>query len=246
MTKLSVNINKLALLRNSRNKNNPDLSWWGKMILEWGAHGLTVHPRPDGRHIRFDDLPTLIKLVRSLKGREFNIEGYPSDDFLAKVKAIRPDQCTLVPDPPHALTSNAGWDFAQNQRLLQNVCRELQTSGIRVSLFLEPQKFNDEQFAALKTIPCQRIELYTEAFADAFEKAAGFEETIALYRDSVDRVNLLKLGINAGHDLNQKNLTSLLQAIPEIEEVSIGHALTCEALVDGFEKTVKNYLGILS
>lgn len=244
MTKLSVNVNKLALLRNSREKNNPNLVWWGRKILEWGSHGLTVHPRPDGRHVREGDVDQLAALIAEWNvGRprtaEFNIEGYPSEDYLKTARRIVPSQCTLVPDPPEALTSNAGWDFVQHQGLLRECVAELRGLGIRVSLFLEPSKFSNVQAEALAKVGCDRVELYTEAYADD-------PTTLKDYVRVANKVSDLGLGINAGHDLTQGNLGALIDAIPAIDEVSIGHALTCEALLDGYETTVKNYLKILA
>src|SRR3984957_11750867 len=168
MTKLSVNVNKLALLRNSRGKNQPDLEWWAEKILEWGCHGVTVHPRPDERHIRRRDLARLAGLVAHHAGAEFNVEGYPSADYLALVKEARPDQCTLVPDPPEALTSNAGWDFVLHEKFLTETTKRIRDLGTRVSLFLEPKKFDKVQADCLEKIGCDRVELYTEDYADAF------------------------------------------------------------------------------
>jgi len=248
MTKLSVNVNKLAWLRNSREKNNPDVEWWGRKILEWKAHGLTVHPRPDGRHIRTPDVLALSKLVHEWKGSpqpEFNVEGYPSDQYFDLVKQSRPDQCTLVPDPPEALTSNAGWDFVRNQDFLIEVTKRLHDQGTRVSLFLEPKKFDAKQAEALSKIGCDRVELYTEDFADAFVEGR-LPTILPIYQKAAQTATSLGLEINAGHDLNQQNLGSLVDTIPQLAEVSIGHALICEALEQGFETTIRNYLKILA
>lgn len=249
MTKLSVNVNKLALLRNSRAKDNPNVTAWAKRILEWGSHGLTVHPRPDERHIHRKDAVDLAKLVKSWNQTtsrrvEYNIEGYPSPEYVALIAQTRPDQCTLVPDPPDALTSNSGWDFIEHRNFLIEIVRELKTSGARVSLFLEPAKFTAKQAQALGSIACDRVELYTEAYAEGFAEGVG-PQALASYRKCADQVLGLGLGINAGHDLNQKNLGPLIDSIPEIAEVSIGHALICEALQDGLEATVRTYLEIL-
>lgn len=248
MTKLSVNVNKLATLRNSREKNNPDLEWWGRKILEWQAHGLTVHPRPDGRHIRTADVFALAKIVHEFKGSnrpEFNVEGYPSDEYFELVKKSKPHQCTLVPDPPEALTSNAGWDFAANRDFLIDVTKRLHDQGTRVSLFLEPKKFDNRQAEALSKIGCDRVELYTEDYADAFNDQT-LSAILPIYQKAAATATELKLGINAGHDLNQQNLGALIDAIPQLAEVSIGHALICEALEQGFATTLKNYLQILA
>lgn len=245
MTKLSVNVNKLAWLRNSREKNNPNVEEWGRKILQYHAHGLTVHPRPDGRHIRTPDVLALAKLVRDFKNAEFNVEGYPSEDYFSLVEQTRPDQCTLVPDPPEALTSNAGWDFVKHEKFLIETVKRLKNEcGARVSLFLEPKKFDSSQAASLAKIDCDRVELYTEDYADAFEIGA-LEKVLPIYQKAAQTAVKLGLGLNAGHDLNQKNLAALIDAIPEIDEVSIGHALICEALEQGFAATVKNYLEIL-
>jgi pyridoxine 5-phosphate synthase len=247
MTKLSVNVNKLATLRNSRGKNLPDVEALGAKILGYGAHGLTVHPRPDGRHIRLHDVEALSALIRDWNRShapvEFNIEGYPSDEFLALIERIRPDQCTLVPDPPEALTSNAGWDFAREEALLHRVLQSLK--GVtRVSLFTDPESLNDGTAALLRRLNPQRIELYTEAYADHFSSPEQARVTQAYHR-AAQTARDLGIGVNAGHDLNQRNLGHLIAEIPWIDEVSIGHALICEALEQGLESTVRAYLRIL-
>jgi pyridoxine 5-phosphate synthase len=245
MTKLSVNVNKLALLRNSREKNNPNLLVWGERILGWGAHGLTVHPRPDGRHVRETDVGPLAKLVRNWgEGTEFNIEGYPSEDFFKMIEGVRPDQCTLVPDPPEALTSNAGWDFVKNQNFLIETVKKLRNLGTRISLFLDPATFDADQMAALKEIKPDRIELSTESYAENFGTGSQ-KKVLDTYARVSDLVTKMGLGINAGHDLNQKNLGPLADAIPKLLEVSIGHALVCEALDYGFQHAIKGYLDVL-
>jgi pyridoxine 5-phosphate synthase len=248
MAKLSVNVNKLALLRNSRGKNNPNLLWWGEQILQWGSRGLTIHPRPDGRHIRSADIFALSELIQSWNqaggSAELNVEGYPSEEYLAVMEQVRPHQCTLVPDPPEALTSSAGWDFVKNMSSLIKIASTLKDCGCRVSLFLEPATFTQEQVDALAAIPCDRVELYTEAYADAFE-ARRLSPTLEQYVRVAGQVSAIGYGMNAGHDLNQQNLRTLIDAIPAIEEVSIGHALICEALLDGFETTVRRYVAIL-
>lgn len=250
MTHLSVNVNKLATLRNSRGKNNPDVAAWARKILSFGAHGITVHPRPDERHVRAADVPVLRALVEEYNGPdhkhsvEFNMEGYPSEDFLALVEKNRPHQATLVPDPPDAITSNAGWDLKANKDFLSAVLARLKGAGIRASLFVEPAKFDSAQEAALRLLKPGRIELYTEAFADAFPTA--LRDTITRDYLRVARIAAdAGIGVNAGHDLNQQNLRFLLQQVPQIKEVSIGHALICEALEQGMETTVKNYLALV-
>lgn len=249
MTKLSVNVNKLATLRNARGKNSPDLVEFGRHILEWGAHGLTVHPRPDGRHIRYNDVTALAAVVREFNQDpknqvEFNIEGYPSQEFLDLVAAVQPDQATLVPDSPEAITSNAGWRVEHQQRLLQSVIAEIHRKDVRVSVFIEPATMTEKDFVALKTIATDRIELYTEAFAETFE-SPGNSPVLQQYASTARRCREMGIEVNAGHDLNQRNLGTLIKAVPEIAEVSIGHALVCEALYQGFETTVQNYLRIL-
>lgn len=249
MTKLSVNVNKLATLRNARGKNVPDVVQCARDILQWGAHGITVHPRPDGRHIRFEDVRALAGVVREFNQAnqasvEFNIEGYPSNDYISLVDEIRPDQATLVPDPPEALTSNAGWQVAQSQKILSQVCAQLRSQKVRSSIFVDPATLGQPDFMALATIQVDRVEFYTEAFADAH---GTNKQSVVLnqYQDAAKKILAVKIGINAGHDLNQKNLNSLISAVPEISEVSIGHALISEALYEGLPTTLNNYLRIL-
>lgn len=247
MTKLSVNVNKLATLRNARGKNLPDVALFAEKILGYGAHGLTVHPRPDGRHIRHSDVAELSALVQKWNEAhprvEFNIEGYPSPEFLDLIAKIKPDQCTLVPDPPEALTSNAGWNFVQQEDLLKRVLARLR--GVtRISLFADPKTMASNQIEALQRLKPDRIELYTESYADHFSTRERASVT-AGYRTTSEVARGLGIGVNAGHDLNQENLGYLVEQIPWIDEVSIGHALICEALEDGMEKTVRGYLNIL-
>lgn len=248
MTHLSVNVNKIATLRNAREKNLPDVTVLSEKILACGAHGLTVHPRPDGRHIRLPDVWSLRDLVETWNAKgspvEFNIEGYPSFDFVELIRKVKPHQATLVPDPPDALTSNAGWDLAGREEFLRDVLGELRSPRTRVSLFVEPEQFDENQAAALLRLRPDRIELYTEAFADAF--SSPHRDSVAdLYADVARVATGAGIGLNAGHDLNQQNLGYLLKRIPEIAEVSIGHALICEALEEGLEKTVRAYLAIV-
>ena len=248
-TQLSVNVNKLATLRNARGGNLPDVIKMTKQIAKWGAHGITIHPRPDERHIRRSDAFEISSALQELGPQlphplEFNIEGYPSEDFLNLIFQIRPDQCTLVPDPPDTLTSNAGWLLSKNKAFLQKICQRLHQEGVRSSLFVDPLSWNSEETEALKEISPSRVELYTESFATDSKNnqlPQGLQPYISLARQA----NELNIGLNAGHDLNQKNLPQLLQAIPSLEEVSIGHALICEALYDGIETTIRNYLKIL-
>jgi len=250
MTHLSVNVNKLATLRNSRGKNTPDVAAMARRILSYGAHGITVHPRPDERHIRAADVPVLRTVVDAYNGPEhkhsveFNIEGYPSEDFLRLLEKNRPHQATLVPDPPDAITSNAGWDLSAHHEFLGKVLARLKTAGIRASLFVEPAKFDRAQENALRDLKPGRIELYTEAYADAFPGSRR-EEVTRDYARVANFAAELGIGVNAGHDLSQVNLRYLLQHVPQITEVSIGHALICEALEMGMETTIKNYLAIV-
>ncbi len=233
MTKLSVNINKLATLRNSRGKNNPNVIDWAQQIEALGAHGITVHPRPDGRHIRFQDVYDLKPVVKG----EFNIEGYPDEAWLKMVVDICPDQATLVPDPPEALTSNAGFNVSKDIDFLRNAVAELAKAKkeIRVSVFIDPLVFSAADAQTLKSLGAHRIELYTESFA----------ENVDCVQDYVRAANWALeagLGLNAGHDLTCENLPILVAAIPQLAEVSIGHALICDALKWGMSETVTKYL----
>ncbi len=249
VTLLSVNVNKLATLRNARGKNSPNVEQVSQDILNYGAHGLTVHPRPDGRHIRPRDVHVLSDLIKDYRDSqrkvEFNVEGYPSTEFLQLMSVVQPDQCTLVPDPPDVLTSNAGWPLAAQRKLLEPICAQLKDQGIRVSLFVDPYNLTDLDLKALETIGPHRLELYTEAYAEAFD-SGEFEGTLKVFREAADRLLALGFELNAGHDLNVDNLTPLLKHIPEIKEVSIGHALICEALKLGMSTAVKNYLDLLA
>ncbi|MBX3023050.1 MAG: pyridoxine 5'-phosphate synthase [Bdellovibrionales bacterium] len=248
MTRLSVNVNKLATLRNSREKNLPDVTRMARQILAYGAHGITVHPRPDGRHIRHADVFSLAEMIAGWNSSqppvEFNIEGYPAPEFLQLLTEIRPNQATLVPDPPEALTSNAGWDLVRSEALLRDVLLRVQTSGARVSLFIDPFRFDDAQGAALKRLKPERIELYTEKFSDSFHTPQR-DSVTAEYARVAQFADNLGIGVNAGHDLNQENLRYLVEKISLLDEVSIGHALICEALEQGLETTVRNYLRLL-
>ena len=243
-TKLSVNINKIATLRNARGQNIPDLIHIAKMILPLDIQGLTVHPRPDERHIRYADIPQLKDLLISWPAKELNIEGYPSARFLKLIKNSAPHQCSLVPDPPTALTSNAGWDFVKNKKLLKIAVKQLRTQNIRSSLFLDPLSMNEGQYSALKDIQPDRIELYTGVYAQSWDSPQK-KKVLSLYKKSAVRAKELNIQINAGHDLNQKNLFDLLKALPEIREVSIGQALIAKALEEGLSAVIKKYLNII-
>lgn len=243
-TKLSVNVNKVATLRNARGKNTPDLLHIAKKILKTRAHGITIHPRPDERHIRKKDIPPLKALIETFPGKELNIEGYPGQKFLKLVKEMRPRQCTLVPDPPEVLTSNAGWDFEKNKDRLKAAVKELRSQNIRSSLFLDPFTMNEEQYSALKEIQPDRIEFYTESYAESFGLPEE-EKVLSLYKDSWNQIQAMGISANAGHDLNQKNLLNLLKALPGVKEVSIGQALIAEALEEGLDSVIKKYLSII-
>lgn len=236
-TKLSVNVNKLATLRNSRGKNNPDVFKGALDIVSFGADGITVHPRPDERHIRRSDVYELKKILKV----ELNIEGFPSEDFLEMVCEIAPAQCTLVPDPPNALTSNAGWLVRNNLRILETACEKLHSAGVRVSVFVDPVTIVRDEFLILAKIGVDRIELYTERYAENFS-GEKHQSTLAEYVTAAELARDAGLGVNAGHDLDLHNLAPLVGAIPWMAEVSIGHALICDALYFGLEQTVKKYL----
>jgi pyridoxine 5-phosphate synthase len=233
MTKLSVNINKIALLRNARGSNLPDLVQAAKDIESFGAQGITVHPRPDQRHIRYDDVP----LLRAVVTTEFNIEGNPSREFLDLVLANPPHQCTLVPDADHQLTSDHGWDTVRDQARLREVAQELQRKGIRVSVFVDPIPAMVE---GAKAAGADRIEFYTGPFAHDF--SSNQASAMQPYAEAARVANAIEIGINAGHDLNLENLRYFQAHCPQLLEVSIGHALIADALYYGLENTVRMYL----
>jgi pyridoxine 5-phosphate synthase len=234
MTHLSVNINKIATLRNSRGGNNPDLIKVALDCERFGAEGITVHPRPDERHIRYQDVDDLKKAIKT----EFNIEGNPVEDsFMRLVLNNRPAQVTLVPDALGQITSNHGWDTIKHQSYLKEVISEFQLAGIRVSIFVDPVA---EMVEAAATTGTNRIELYTEAYASGYH--ADKETAIAPYVEAAKLAQQLGLGLNAGHDLDLHNLKYFAQNIPGLLEVSIGHALVCDALYYGLENTIQMYL----
>lgn len=232
MTKLSVNINKIATLRNARGANNPDVVKVALDAERFGAQGITVHPRPDERHIRHQDVYDLTKVVTT----EFNIEGYPDRRFMDLVKDVKPAQATLVPDPPNAITSNTGWDTISNQAMLKDIVAELQESGIRVSIFINPEV---RYFEPAKLTGTDRVELYTEPYAVGYHQ--NKELAVKPYVEVSEIAKELGLGLNAGHDLDLHNLAFLKQSIPYLDEVSIGHALVCDALYYGLENTIQMY-----
>jgi len=233
MTKLSVNINKVALIRNSRGGNLPNLVQVAMDCEEYGAQGITVHPRPDQRHIRYGDVPALKAVVKT----EFNIEGNPTPDFLKLVLENKPHQATLVPDDPAALTSDRGWDTIANASFLKEMTAELQSAGIRVSLFVDAE----ERFVeGAKAVGADRIEFYTGAFAHDFSK--NKEEAVKAHQQCAILASQIGIGVNAGHDLNLENLRFYKENVPGLLEVSIGHALITDALYFGLGNTIQMYL----
>ncbi|HNW68466.1 MAG TPA: pyridoxine 5'-phosphate synthase [Bacteroidales bacterium] len=236
-TRLSVNINKIATLRNARGGNLPDVIEVAKDCERFGAQGITVHPRPDGRHIRYLDVLDLKEIVTT----EFNIEGYPSDDFMELVCKVRPTQVTLVPDPPDALTSNAGWNTKEYQLLLRELVADFQKEGIRTSIFVDA---NVEMVQYASSTGTDRIELYTESYARLYPQ--NREEAIEPFVKAAEEAQRQNLGLNAGHDLSLVNLRYFDELIPNLMEVSIGHALICDALYLGLENTIQQYLAQLN
>ena len=233
MTRLSVNINKIATLRNARGGHIPDVIKAATDCERFGAEGITVHPRPDERHIRYQDVLDLNKVVTT----EFNIEGYPNRKFIDLVVEVKPAQVTLVPDPPEALTSNAGWDTIKHEAFLKDVVAEFHAAGIRTSLFIETAP--ELIFKASET-GTDRVELYTEPYAAAYHQ--NRDAAIAPFVGAAKAANEAGLGLNAGHDLNLDNLRFFAEHIPNLLEVSIGHALICDALYVGLENTIQLYL----
>ena len=241
MPRLSVNINKVATLRNARGGNNPDVVKVALDCERFGAQGITVHPRPDERHIRYRDVLDLKQVLTT----EFNIEGYPDDRYLELVDRVRPAQATLVPDGPHVITSNAGWDTVAQAEFLSDTIEKIKNWGVRVSVFVNPDV---AMVTGAKTVGADRIELYTGPFA-AVVSQFGLEHSqslaqLATYRMAADHARALGLGVNAGHDLDRVNLR-LFRQIPAIAEVSIGHALVADALQLGLEATVRAYCALL-
>ena len=241
MTALSVNVNKFALIRNARGANIPDLIDISKKCLDYGADGITVHPRPDERHAKFSDLMPLKNLLSKYDKKEFNIEGYPSNNFVNKVLEIKPDQVTLVPDPPGALTSSFGWNCNENKDFLKEIISKFRDSNIRVSIFVNP---SIETLDNLEEIKTDRVELYTYDFAHYFDN--NKTKSIEPYVEVVNYLNkeFPTIELNAGHDLNLKNLEFFLDKIVSIKEVSIGHALICDTFEFGLKETIKKYLSL--
>lgn len=232
MTNLSVNINKIATLRNARGENNPDLLQVARDCQEYGAQGITVHPRPDERHIRRDDVYRLRPVVYT----EFNIEGYPTPEFMDLVLKVKPEQVTLVPDAPGALTSSAGWDVEPNFDFLSSVVEQLHGAGIRSSIFVGTDADN---IRAAARVGADRVELYTKPYADLYPTDP--ERAVTPFVEAAGVAHRAGLGLNAGHDLSLENLRYFYEHVPHLNEVSIGHALICDALYLGLRETITRY-----
>jgi pyridoxine 5-phosphate synthase len=233
MTRLSVNINKIATLRNARGGNNPDVIKAAIDCERFGAQGITVHPRPDERHIHYSDVLQLKNVVKT----EFNIEGFPDDRYMKLIQEVKPAQATLVPDGPDVITSNAGWDTVKHAGFLTDLISELKKSGSRVSVFVDPVV---EMVEGAKNVGADRIELYTEPYAQLYHQ--NKELAVKAYVEASHAAHLIGLGVNAGHDLDLHNLRFLKESIPYLDEVSIGHALISDALYLGLENTIQLYL----
>ncbi|MGH7779511.1 MAG: pyridoxine 5'-phosphate synthase [Candidatus Binataceae bacterium] len=242
MVKLSVNVNKIAVIRNSRGGDVPSVLEAARVAIGAGCHGITVHPRPDARHITKKDVFDLAAMLAAeFKQIEFNIEGYPGPEFLDLVTRVRPTQCTMVPDPPGVLTSNAGWNLASGAEWLRGVLARLRDNGIRTSLFIEA-----DTNAAIhaRELGADRIELYTGPYAHAFGTAQG-RKILTLHRVAGRAAHRAGLGVNAGHDLNLENIPAYVKALPDLDETSIGHALISDAIYIGLDNAVKAYLKAL-
>ena len=238
MTLLSINVNKFALIRNSRGADNPNLAEISDRCIQFGANGITLHPRPDERHAKYSDLPIISKLVQSYQNIEFNIEGYPSDKFINEVNKVKPNQVTLVPDPPGAITSSFGWDCYENKKLLKKIVKNFQNNNIRVSLFVNP---SIETLENLSEIMPDRVELYTYDYAKNYNNDKILAITPYIELTKYLEKEFPNIELNAGHDLNLDNLDFILKKIPGIKEVSIGHALFCDTINFGLQKTVNKY-----
>ncbi|MBR5499371.1 MAG: pyridoxine 5'-phosphate synthase [Bacteroidales bacterium] len=233
MTRLSVNINKIATIRNARGGNMPDVAKAAVDCERFGAEGITVHPRPDERHIRYSD----VRRIKPLVTTEFNIEGNPIPSFVDLVMEVVPDQVTLVPDAEDAITSNAGWDAVKHKDFLTEICAEFKKKGIRTSIFIDPKP---EMAEAAALCGCDRVEMYTEGYASMYP--VNKEAAISPYVTTAEAARACGLGLNAGHDLNLENLEYFIRNIPWTDEVSIGHAIICDALYMGLEQTIQAYL----
>jgi pyridoxine 5-phosphate synthase len=238
MVRLSVNVNKIALLRNSRGGAIPDVMQAARTCIAAGCHGITVHPRPDARHITTADVLNLAAMLTV----EFNIEGYPSPEFLRLIHRVKPTQATLVPDPPDVLTSNAGWDLKSGAVWLREVIAQLREAGVRTSLFVEPEL---QQIEAARALGADRVELFTGPYARAFGTADG-AKLLGEHRDAARLAREIGLGVNAGHDLDLKNIPAYMHAVKGLQETSIGHAIVNDALYLGLTRTVKAYLRALA
>jgi pyridoxine 5-phosphate synthase len=241
-TQLSVNLNKVALVRNTRHLGIPSVTRAAQLCLQAGAHGITVHPRPDARHIRADDVRELHDLLNAWPRAEFNIEGNPFHNLMDFVREFRPRQCTLVPDAEGQFTSDHGWDMAADAERLKPIVDEAHALGVRVSLFMDPLP---QAMQAVRGVGADRIELYTEGYASAFGTARQ-DEVLRAYADTARAALAIGLGVNAGHDLNRDNLTTFLRAVPGVSEVSIGHAFIADALELGYDATTKAYLASIA
>lgn len=239
MTALSVNLNKIALLRNSRGRDYPNVIEYAEKLITMGVQGITVHPRQDERHATRKDTRDLAALIKKHESVEFNVEGYPSDEFMGLIAETKPDQCTLVPDGPDQITSDHGWDLTAHFDWVTELAFKLKKLGVRSSLFIDP---DSEQIHLASKTGVDRIELYTEAYANAYAMN-DYENVLDQYRAAASTAQSLGLGVNAGHDLDLINLSAFL-AIPNILEVSIGHALTVESLEFGVADVIRNYLKI--
>lgn len=240
-TALSVNLNKVALVRNTRHLGIPSLVRAASICLQAGAHGITIHPRPDGRHVRGDDVPALSELVGHHAGAEFNIEGNPFHNLMDFVRRLAPHQCTFVPDAEGQFTSDHGWDFPADADRLRPLIQEARALGVRVSLFMDPRP---EMMAAARAVGADRVELYTESYARAWGTVRQ-DEVLRRFAEAARAAQAAGLEVNAGHDLNRDNLADFLRAVPGVREVSIGHALIADALELGYEATVKAYLACI-
>lgn len=239
---LSVNVNKVALVRNTRHLGIPSVLRAAELCLAAGAQGITVHPRPDARHIRADDVHELAALMKAWPDREYNIEGNPFQNLMDFVRAVRPAQCTFVPDSEDQFTSDHGWDLARDGERLRPLIAEAQALGVRVSLFMDPLP---QAMAAARAVGADRVELYTEPYAAAFGGPRQ-AEVLQAFAQSAQAAAAAGLGVNAGHDLNRDNLTPFLAACPAVQEVSIGHALVADALELGYSETVRAYLACIA
>lgn len=241
-TQLSVNLNKIALLRNARGRNYPSVTDFATQVLESGAIGVTMHPRPDERHARRSDIYELAELLIDYPGKELNVEGNPTDDFMKLVLEIKPHQCTLVPDDPDQITSDHGWNLNQDMALVKSIVHRLADAGIRSSIFMDPVV--SDMVLASET-GTDRIELYTESYAESYSDADS-DEILKQYQETALAAQSFDLGVNAGHDLNLDNLEKFLSSVYDVKEVSIGHAITVESLQFGFQYTLNRYLEILN